>query len=196
MLQPVRTQDAIEVAVKVADFPAATRPPTAAELASIVLAEKSQWPAVQGLKADGSVETGPTGSPWVNSNSAMVRALAAQHPGKQIWLPAKLPAAAQPNSAILALADAAICGGRWVASADGNIQQMRDAMEFFETHREWANWDAVAALGVISNFETSLGVGIPEPRRAAPALHAYSAPRQAARLKRFAGRDMAFQDAA
>ncbi len=154
---PLRIGGELRVVDTVPDFPQKSRKPTAAELASVVELT-GQWPGVQGLQADGSVSAGPTGSPWVNANAALIRIEQFKNPGKQIWLNSAAPDG-KPTPATLQLpfADAAQFGASWVASDFGDDgTKLRTVLSFFQKHREWYQWEPVGALGIVSNFRSGL----------------------------------------
>jgi hypothetical protein len=130
------------------------------------------WPSIK-MSADGEdnvVEAGPTGIPWVDSNGWFVRLARTLAPQKSIWVVADPPDERVPlrtESYMLAVADAAACGGRWVVSLDddfsarlvaGNAPAISDwkkiinTLAFFEKHREWRDYESAGLLAVLSDF--------------------------------------------
>ena len=81
-----------------------------------VFITKGQWPGVQALQA--STSAGPTGNPWVDSNGWNVRLESARHPGARVWVDAIPKGLVSADSHLLALADSAAYGGRWIISLD------------------------------------------------------------------------------
>jgi hypothetical protein len=131
---------------------------------------KGEWPGVKltGSGAPDRVSAGPTGEPWVDSNGWRIRLAAALQPGTSAWV-SVAPTIAQPRteSYVLAIADAAAHGGRWIVSLDaalaaGLADRRRDAIAswqriaaasaFFKSRTEWRDYTPAAVLGIISNF--------------------------------------------
>jgi hypothetical protein len=129
------------------------------------------WPGVglDTMKGDTAI-AGPTGIPWVNSNgwfSLLTRALA---PGKTLWLDVDPPDSARalhPETYCLAVADSRAYGCQWIISLDdrtrmGILKKDPKALDgwakicatlsFFESHREWATFQSLGVLAVISDF--------------------------------------------
>jgi hypothetical protein len=131
------------------------------------------WPGIRSMRfgAAGVTGTGPTGEPWINSNAWPVRLAAARRPGKSVWVrtvPAKYGVSALPY--IMAIADAALAGGRWILSLEDELaagiansnteclevwRRIAAVSSFFATHRGWAAYEPEAVLGVLSAFSTS-----------------------------------------
>ena len=125
-----------------------------------------QWPGVGG---GGSISAGPTGVPWVDSNGWHILLSAALHPDRAIWVDAAPPANLRgfPGAYLLAVADVAAYGARWVVNlhsqlAEGLAARASAAMDlwkkigaatqFFGEHRDWAGFAPAAVVGVISDF--------------------------------------------
>ncbi len=115
------------------------------------------------------VEAGPTGVPWVDSNGWFVRLARALLPGRPVWIAAEPPEAtvASPESCALAVADAAVYGGRWIVTLDAGLarglaaetsadmatwKRIAAALSFFERRRQWQSYEPQAVLGVLSDF--------------------------------------------
>jgi hypothetical protein len=131
------------------------------------------WPGIRSTRfgAAGVTGTGPTGEPWINSNAWPVRLAAARNPGKSVWVrtvPAKFGVTASPY--IMAIADAALTGGRWILSLEDELaagiansdpeclqvwRQIAAVSAFFSAHRAWAEYPPEAVLGVLSAFSSS-----------------------------------------
>jgi hypothetical protein len=125
------------------------------------------WPGVA-LSRDGGTSAGPTGVPWVDTNSWKIRLEAARRPGVNIWVDA--PPKAAPVSASsyrTAIADAAAHGGRWVISLDAQLaaqlaagraealatwKEITGAAGFFAMRKQWPAYLPEAVVGVISSF--------------------------------------------
>ena len=129
-----------------------------------------EWPGIQ-LSPSGKVDTvaaGPTGAPWVDSNGWKIRLTAALHPETTVWVdaPPKGPRLF-PQSYVVAVADSAARGGRWVISLDDQLaagiagqtpaalatwKRITAAAGFFDAHRSWQAYLPAASIGVISDF--------------------------------------------
>ena len=124
------------------------------------------WPGIQVLDS-GSAKAGPTGSPWIDTNSGFFRAVRAWG-HRAVWL-GNLP----PERTIVpaerylqAVADAAIAGGRWIVALDsdlaarlrqGEAAAVRDwkriaaELKFFEAHPEWRAMQPYGKLAVVQD---------------------------------------------
>ncbi len=127
------------------------------------------WPQVR-LSASGSLDdsaTGPTGVPWVDSNGWKIRLASALHPESEAWVAAAAPANSPASAYLIAIADAAISGGRWIVSLDEGLakeiaaqkpealkiwEAIRQATRFFAGHQIWAAYVPTALLGIVSDF--------------------------------------------
>jgi hypothetical protein len=131
---------------------------------------EGEWPGVK-LTESGMTDraaAGPTGVPWIDSNGWRIRLTAALHPGTEIWVNAvpKGPRLSA-ESYVLAVADAAADGARWIISLDDRLAEgiaagKPDALEvwkkatgaagFFAARKEWDHYIPQAVLGVVSDF--------------------------------------------
>lgn len=143
------------------------------ELPRDVIQIQGLWPGIRSMRfgAIGAAGTGPTGEPWINSNAWPVRLAAARNPAKTVWVhtvPAKTGISAQPY--IMAIADAALGGGRWVIALEDELaagiangapeclnvwRRIAAVSSFFSAHRAWSGFQPEAVLGVLSGFSTS-----------------------------------------
>jgi hypothetical protein len=124
------------------------------------------WP---GIPQAGGQTGGPTNLPWVDSNGAVLLIVRALAPGKGVWIdfdpPQQVKLAAEAY--ILAVADAASYGARWVISLDDQFRadltakkppaldtwkKVSDTASFFEQHNEAKNFEPMGPLAVVSNF--------------------------------------------
>lgn len=113
------------------------------------------WPQVRGENSEGNVESGPTGTPWVDSNHWRVRLERALNPGASVWIDAsRPPALARRDAEVRAFCDAASAGGRWIIRAADIelIPRLKPAMEFFAARESWADGEPQAVLGIASSF--------------------------------------------
>jgi hypothetical protein len=127
------------------------------------------WPRVKPVVRD-RASSGPTGGPWIDSNTWVARLAAARAPGKQIWLAFDPPKEEEPpNEAAykVAVADAAAVGARWILSLDEKLSQAVAAgnaeavktwrgilatAAFFETRSAWRGYVHQGPLAIISTF--------------------------------------------
>jgi len=130
---------------------------------------KGEWPGIKWGRNSDAASAGPTGVPWVDSNGWTVRLERAQHADEQIWVdaPPAADAAIPADADMLAIADAAAEGGRWIVSLDKALaaalaagqpeaqkpwNRVKQASAFFAAHADWASNTPVAAIGVVSDF--------------------------------------------
>ena len=132
-----------------------------------VVITKGEWPGVEVAK-NGAVSAGPTAAPWVDSNGWGVRLAAALHPQSAIWVnAAPKQSRSSPKSYVMAFADAAARGGRWIISLDAQLasaiaaqesgaletwNQLNRAANFFAARRTWPDYVPEAVIGVISDY--------------------------------------------
>lgn len=131
---------------------------------------KGQWPGVKMARnGGGRVIAGPTGDPWVDSNGWLVRLSATLHPGTPVWVEAQPPDnfRASAGAYLLAIADCAAYGGRWIVSLDNQLaigiaahradavdiwKKLTTTAAFFAAHSDWNAYSSAAVVGVISDF--------------------------------------------
>jgi hypothetical protein len=115
-------------------------------------------------------DAGPTGAPWIDSNSWVARLAAVRAPSASVWLdfePDPKEAPPELPGYVTAIADSAAAGARWIVTLDetlakalaaGNAEAMKkwdgivSSLGFFEARREWARWDPWGPVGVLSSF--------------------------------------------
>ena len=125
------------------------------------------WP---GIPQDVNQAGGPTNLPWVDSNGAVLQIARAMAPGKDVWIefdPPQQGAAQTADAYMLAVADPASYGARWVVSLDDGLRadlaakkqpaldtwkKIAGMMAFFEEHKEARSYEPKGPLAVISNF--------------------------------------------
>jgi hypothetical protein len=114
-----------------------------------VVIVKGEWPGIRSAQEAGA---GPTGVAWVDSNGWIARLAAARNPGKTVWI----DAAPTNRRYLLAMADAAAFGARWLVAIDdpAALKPLAAAARFFADHREWETWTPQALIGVVSDFQT------------------------------------------
>ena len=130
------------------------------------------WPRIK-LSSTGrpnDVTAGPTGAPWIDSNSWVARLAAVRAPGKPVWLgfeAGKSDPAPTESAYQIAIADSAATGARWMISLDdwlskglasgdpGALKTWRSiltTLTFFERHRDWTAWEPWGSIGILSTF--------------------------------------------
>jgi hypothetical protein len=135
--------------------------------ATIVALKDSVWPCVP---VERSPYGGPTGLPWVDSNSALIRMARVLAPSKAIWLtfpPAKDPRLLERDSYARAVADSAVYGAHWVISLDDGLRMgltannpqavetwktLTKTLGYFEEQKEILTFQPKALLALISDF--------------------------------------------
>lgn len=127
---------------------------------------KGLWPGIRLSAAGGDhAVAGPTGEPWVDSNGWRIRAAKALQPDTHVWVDAKpQPSRASAEDYVLAFADAAAHGARWIVTLDDHLAEgiaakqpdaiqtwsrITQASGFFPYNDRYAD-DAV--IGVLSNL--------------------------------------------
>jgi len=131
---------------------------------------KGAWPGVQMGRARGQgAGAGPTGVPWVDSNGWAVRLSRTLHPDRSAWVNAAPAdrAFVTADSYLIAIADSAAYGGRWIVTLDAPLAQglaagngaslatwkkVTAAAGFFAAHNAWQNYLPRAVVGVVSDF--------------------------------------------
>jgi hypothetical protein len=139
---------------------------------SIFIIRENLWPGLgmDNVKEDDTASGGPTGVPWVNSNgwlSLLARRLAG---GKRIWLeydPPESSDLAHPADYAMAVADSRAYDSHWVISLDERLrvglvqkdprassvwESITDSLTFFKEKGEWASYQPMGYLAVVSDF--------------------------------------------
>jgi hypothetical protein len=114
---------------------------------------KGEWP---GVRASRDSSAGPTGVPWLDSNGWQVRLARIREPEKTIWVETPLPKEKRVMTAtayVLAIADAATYGGRWIINLDAEPSpdtwnRMMTAVRFFNAHKDWTYSAAQGVIGI------------------------------------------------
>lgn len=141
-----------------------THPPAGVEVV------KGEWPGIRMAPGQGDAAAGPTGAPWIDSNGWLVRLTRAQKAAGTVWVTADAPKSNEivPLSRqLVALADSAAHGGRWVVTLDKDFAdglaarkpasvtawtKVMEAISFFQAHSAWSGWPVDAVLSVVSSF--------------------------------------------
>jgi len=125
------------------------------------------WP---GIPQDVNQAGGPTNLPWVDSNGAVLRIARALAPEKDVWIEFNPPQQATSQTAeayMLAVADPASYGARWVVSLDDGLRADLSAkkqpamdtwkkatgmMAFFKEYNQSKSYQPMGRLALMSNF--------------------------------------------
>jgi hypothetical protein len=130
---------------------------------------KGPWPGVQTARAAAGTDAGPTGRPWVDSNGWAILLATALHSEAAVWIDAEPPRNTVITDAayLIAVADSAAYGGRWIISLDDPFavslaagksdalarwKRLAATAGFFAAHKVWAAYRPMAVVGVVSDF--------------------------------------------
>jgi len=130
---------------------------------------KGEWPGVRMSRGPADAGGGPTGVPWVDSNGWAIRLESVRHPQSAVWVDAPPSGNIRitGNAYMVAIADSAASGGRWILSLDPNLagglaaakpesaaiwKQIAATAAFFAGHQDWVAWQPAAVAAVISDF--------------------------------------------
>jgi hypothetical protein len=129
-----------------------------------------EFPGVRMGRASGAdASSGPTGTPWVDSNGWAIRLAAALHPQTAVWVeaPPREKMRLTADSYLIAVADSAAYGGRWIISLDDALaagipagkpesldawKKLAAAAGFFAARKAWSAYVPEALVGVVSDF--------------------------------------------
>jgi hypothetical protein len=134
---------------------------------SVMSLSNGIWP---GIPQDVNQAGGPTNLPWVDSNGATLRIARALAPEKEVWIefnPPQPTATQTAEAYMLAVADPASYGARWVVSLDDGLRadlsaKKQPAMDswkkvcamlaFFQEHKQSKSYQPMGRLALVSNF--------------------------------------------
>src|ERR1700676_4666879 len=115
---------------------------TSLNTAPVTLLNDPRWPQVQ-TGSNGSVNAGPTGNPWVDSNGFAIQAARTLAPDKPVWLAEDPPhnRVMKADDFSLAVCDAAVYGAHWLPSPDmAAWPQIVNAHKLFNAHKAWQSY--------------------------------------------------------
>lgn len=117
--------------------------------APAILMKGAKAPRVRGGPGEGD-STGPTGTPWVDSNGYLIQVTRALRPDKPVWLDyAPNRNDTRPEVLQLCVADASAYGADWLIRPEAaNGTAWVEAVRFFAAHKAWRKWTPVAKLAV------------------------------------------------
>lgn len=129
-----------------------------AHLPEGVKAVDGVWPGLRLSRNSRAVaDAGPTGAPWIDSNAWRIQLERTLTRQKTVWIRSKPPKRViLPTEIPVAIADAAMAGGRWIISVPPDFQAwgaVSDTLQFFAAHAEWRAMPTKAVLGVLSTFK-------------------------------------------
>jgi hypothetical protein len=133
---PVFDQDRVPVDVKIVD---------------------GEWPGLRLSRSSGdAVDAGPTGAPWIDSNTWRIQLERTLAPNKRVWVRSKIPTRVILAHEIpVAIADAAIAGGQWIITVPADFKswaKLSETLRFFAANPGWPAMKTKAVLGVLSSF--------------------------------------------
>jgi hypothetical protein len=129
-----------------------------------------EWPRMKmAARRSTDADAGPTGAPWIDSNTWVARLAAVRAPHRPVWLgfePAR-DVSTSEAAYVIAIADSAAAGARWMVSLDDGLAKglpsgdsasrktwdgIVATLAFFEQHRGWAKWEPSGSVGILSSF--------------------------------------------
>lgn len=128
-----------------------------------------KWPGIRPAKKKDGADAGPTGAPWVDANGWAIQLARVMVPGKSLVVEAVPDKGTVTNDSayLLAIAEAATYGARWMVSLDDSFakglaandnamaarwRKMMDAIRFFDGRRPKGAWELRANVSVLSDF--------------------------------------------
>ena len=130
--------------------------------------DQAVWPGIQ-VTEDGAAHAGPTGGPWIDTNSGFLRSAYAWGDAT-IWLANRPPpkTVVTTERYLQVISDAAMAGARWVIALDPELeaslaarkpkavatwQRMVDHLKFLESHKEWRSLRPAGQLAVVQDVD-------------------------------------------
>jgi hypothetical protein len=124
------------------------------------------WPGVA-MQENGAMRAGPSGSVWVDTNTGFLRAARASG-GASLWIAEQPPPRTVVTGGryLVAIADAAMSGARWVLALDDGFsarlaaretgaladwRRMFDLIRYFEEHPEWREMREYGKLALVQD---------------------------------------------
>jgi hypothetical protein len=128
------------------------------------------WPGVQAQDDHGSAKSGPSGAPWINTNTGFLR-FARAATKSAIWIANTPPqkAAIGLSQYLHAIGDAGMAGARWVVALDEDFSRRILAREpsaladwreigihlkYYEDHKDWSAMRAHSNLALVEDVDT------------------------------------------
>jgi hypothetical protein len=138
--------------------------------ADIIATYQAVWPGIQAQDDEGKARAGPTGSPWINTNTGFLIYARAAAEGP-VWV-GNLPPEKQVltvENYLYAVCDAASLGARWVVALDpdfrGRVLRREEKalqdwkrialyLQYFEDHKEWRALPSHSRLTVLQDADS------------------------------------------
>jgi hypothetical protein len=136
---------------------------------AIIGTSEGLWPGIH-IEHGGSVRSGPTSNPWIDTNTGFLRFLRAANDAAQ-WIGVRPP----PKRAVsvdqygVVMADAAMSGARWIVSLDDDLDRRLLAGEpqaigdwkkiaaylgYFENRKGWRDYKPYSKFAVVQDTES------------------------------------------
>jgi hypothetical protein len=132
----------------------------------VVATYQGLWPGIP-VTPDGSTKAGPSGTPWIDTNTGFVRSVRA-FGHDAIWLGNRPPENTINTGMryLQAICDAAIAGARWVVALDHDFtgrlargdahaladwKKIGEYLNYFESHPEWRQLQPYGKLAVVQD---------------------------------------------
>lgn len=127
------------------------------------------WPGIQ-VQKDGAAKSGPTGAPWIDTNTGFLRFVHAATDAA-VWIGYEPPPGAviPVQRYLQAICDAALMGARWIVTLDDdfsrrllareevalrNWRRMAVHLKYFEDHKEWKSYAPHGQLAMIQDADS------------------------------------------
>ncbi|HZU24119.1 MAG TPA: hypothetical protein VFA04_01270 [Bryobacteraceae bacterium] len=129
------------------------------------------WPGIQ-VQENGISVSGPSGSPWIDTNTGFLRFLRAIR-SEPIWIantpPEKM--VITPQRYVQAVADAEAAGAHWVVALDSDFnkrllagdaktlagwREIGTVMRFYADHPQWSEMRAYSTLALVEDTNSAL----------------------------------------
>ncbi len=138
--------------------------------APIVGTFQGVWPGVQAQDEHGSAKSGPSGAPWINTNTGFLR-FAHASTKAAIWIANTPPekTAIGLSQYLHAIGDAGMAGARWVVVLDEEFnrrvlardpaaladwRQIGTHLKYYEDHQDWRTMRAHSNLALVEDVDT------------------------------------------
>jgi len=140
------------------------------ESKGITATYQAVWPGIRVQEDDGATRAGPTGSPWINTNTGFLLFVRAATSGPA-WIGNSPPEkrVVTVDDYLHAICDAATLGARWVLSFDSNFRgrllkreekaladwkRIALYLKYFEDHKEWRTLPTQGRMVVLQDADS------------------------------------------
>ncbi len=128
------------------------------------------WPGVQ-IQKDGVTVSGPSGSPWIDTNAGFLRFVRAAAGGRPVWIANKPPQSMviTPERYLQAIADAESTGAHWVVALDDEFfnrllagepkaqeawGRIGELLAFYRGHPEWREMHPYSTMALLEDVNS------------------------------------------